>query len=206
MGGSARCGYAEGLESAAAEQTRKGRQSPGNEAAYFRSAASLRQQARKHAQTCKRCNADRLLEDEAAVRFETEARAAMEGAFVLEGPEHSLAVAVLALAEDRRARMVRATQPEPPDGVPFAWRLTQERVDMVAHVLYKAETLINLAVPGSLGAENIGCLITDLRAQCCVRDGADDPFPDTPMFPAFDDTATEPERFWLHDAMETEAA
>lgn len=78
----------------------------------------------------------------------------------------------------------------------FAWNLSQERLDSVAQVLYKAETLINVAVPGSLTAENIGRLVTDLRAQCCLRDGAADPFPDTPMFPAFEDTVIVPDPLW----------
>jgi len=192
MDGIARCSFADELEAAAAEQQRKGRQSPANMEAYSQSAAALRQVARKHAQTCEHCQTDRLLDDEAAARFEAQALAVTEEAFVLSGPEHSLAVAVMALAQDRRARMSPATPPEPCDDGAFAWRLTQERVDMVAHVLYKAETLINLAVRDSLEAENIGCLMTDLRAQCCVRDGADDPFPDTPMFPAFADTVIAP--------------
>ena len=78
----------------------------------------------------------------------------------------------------------------------FSWQLTQERVDMLAQVLYKAETLTNIAVPGTLAAENIGRLITDLRAQCCLRDGAHDPYPDSPLFPAFEDTVIIPKPLW----------
>lgn len=101
----ARCGFADELEAAAAEQQRKGRQSPANMVAYSHSAAALRQVARKHAQNCERCQTDRLLGDEAATRFEIEALAAIDGALVLSGPAHSLAVAVMAFAEDRRARV-----------------------------------------------------------------------------------------------------
>ncbi len=97
-----RCGFAQELEAAAAEQQRKGRQSPANMVAYSRSAAALREVARSHAQTCKRCQSDRLLEDEAATRSEIEALAVLDGALVLSGPAHSLAVAVMAFAEDRR--------------------------------------------------------------------------------------------------------
>ena len=85
----------------------------------------------------------------------------------------------------------------------FSWQLTQERVDMLAQVLYKAETLTNIAVPGTLAAENIGRLITDLRAQCCLRDGAHDPYPDSPLWPVFDDTTIIPEPLWRDSELDS---
>jgi hypothetical protein len=48
---------------------------------------------------------DRLIGDDAAERFEMEALAIMEAAPLISGPTHSLALAVVALARDRQARI-----------------------------------------------------------------------------------------------------
>jgi hypothetical protein len=48
---------------------------------------------------------DRLIGDVAAQRFEIEALAVIEAAPLLAGPAHSLALAVVALARDRQARI-----------------------------------------------------------------------------------------------------
>jgi hypothetical protein len=102
----------------------------------------------------------------------------------------------------RVAGGVGISRPLPaPPGVPmsahtYAWNLSQERIDMLAQVLYKAETLTNITVPGTLAAENIGRLVNDLRARCCLRDGAQDPYPDSPFFPTFEDTVIIPDPLW----------
>ena len=88
----------------------------------------------------------------------------------------------------------------------FTWSLTQERVDMIAGALYKLETILNISSPGSLAAEDTGRLITDLRANCCQRDGAADPFLCMPMFPSFDDTVIQPDPLWRDSERESEAA
>jgi hypothetical protein len=49
--------------------------------------------------------ADRLIGDAAAELFETEALSIMEAAPLLSGPIHSLALAIIALARDRQARI-----------------------------------------------------------------------------------------------------
>jgi hypothetical protein len=68
----------------------------------------------------------------------------------------------------------------------FPWPLTQERIDLLATVLYKAETVFNIVDPGCLTAERAACLLTELREECCQPSGAADPFPDMPLFPRFD--------------------
>lgn len=55
---------------------------------------------------------DRLVGDDAAERFEIEALAVMEAAPLISGPTHSLALAVVALARDRQARIELAASPE----------------------------------------------------------------------------------------------
>jgi hypothetical protein len=70
--------------------------------------------------------------------------------------------------------------------VQFPWALTQERIDLLAAILYKAETVFNIVEPGCLAAERTACLLTDLREECCQCAGAADPFPDMPLFPRFD--------------------
>ena len=49
--------------------------------------------------------ADRLIGDAAAQRFEIEALSVLEAAPLLSGPVHTLALAVVALARDRSARL-----------------------------------------------------------------------------------------------------
>jgi hypothetical protein len=68
----------------------------------------------------------------------------------------------------------------------FPWALTQERIDVLAAVLYKAETVFGNVEPGGVAAERAACLLTDLREACCQHAGAADPFPDMPLFPRFD--------------------
>ena len=48
---------------------------------------------------------NRLIGDAAAQRFEIEALAFMQAAPLMSGPAHSLAIAVVALARDRQARI-----------------------------------------------------------------------------------------------------
>lgn len=68
----------------------------------------------------------------------------------------------------------------------FPWPLTQERLDLLAAVLYKAETIFNVVDSGCLAAERAACLLTDLREKCCQVAGADAPFADMPLSPCFD--------------------
>jgi hypothetical protein len=68
----------------------------------------------------------------------------------------------------------------------FTWNLTQERVDSLAKLLYKLETMLDVASPGGPDAEQVACFINDLRAQCCISGGAADPFEDMPLSPQFD--------------------
>ena len=68
----------------------------------------------------------------------------------------------------------------------FTWALTQERIDVLADLLYKLETLCNVAHSGSATAENAARFLTDLREQCCAA-GAEDPFPDMPLAPRFNE-------------------
>jgi hypothetical protein len=68
----------------------------------------------------------------------------------------------------------------------FPWRLSQERIDLIAEILYKLETILNVAESGGRTAEQTACLLTDLREQCCQLAGAADPFPDMPLFPHFE--------------------
>jgi hypothetical protein len=68
----------------------------------------------------------------------------------------------------------------------FPWLLTQERIDLLAAVLYKAETVFSIVEPGCLSAEHTACLLTELREECCQRAGGADPFPDMPLFPRFE--------------------
>jgi hypothetical protein len=68
----------------------------------------------------------------------------------------------------------------------FPWALTQERIDLLAAVLYKGETVFNILDPGCLAAERTACLLTELREECCQRAGAADPFPDMPLSPRFE--------------------
>lgn len=72
----------------------------------------------------------------------------------------------------------------------FGWLLTQERIDLLAFLLVKAESIFDLVHPGCLSAERAACLLTDLREQVCAA-GASDPFPDRPMFPKFEVVDTE---------------
>ena len=88
----------------------------------------------------------------------------------------------------------------------YPWYLSQDRLDLLTQTLYKAETLINVAAPSTAGAANIGRLITDLRAQCCERGGAADPWPDMPMFPAFPDTVIAAPPLWVDQVAEKEVA
>ena len=69
----------------------------------------------------------------------------------------------------------------------FSWPVTQERLDMAFSAFHKLMTILDIAQPGSLAAENVACLMTDLRAHCCQQ-GAEDPFPLMPMAPRFADT------------------
>lgn len=69
----------------------------------------------------------------------------------------------------------------------FGWLLTQERIDLLAFLLVKAESIFDLADPGCLSAERAACLLTDLRKQVCAA-GAHDPFPDRPLGPRFEET------------------
>jgi hypothetical protein len=68
----------------------------------------------------------------------------------------------------------------------FAWNLTQERIDSLGELLYKLETLLNIAHPGGRHAEVTAKFLTDLREQCCAA-GAEDPFQDMPLTPRFDE-------------------
>lgn len=68
----------------------------------------------------------------------------------------------------------------------FPWRLTQERMDLLAFLLYKLETILNVAESGCSSAEQAACLLTDLREQCCQGAGAADPFPYMPLSPHFE--------------------
>jgi hypothetical protein len=68
----------------------------------------------------------------------------------------------------------------------FPWSLTQEHIDLLAAVLYKAETVFSIVEPGCIAAERTACLLTELREECCQRAGAADPFPDMPLSPRFD--------------------
>jgi hypothetical protein len=68
----------------------------------------------------------------------------------------------------------------------FPWALTQERIDILAAVLFKAETVFNIVEPGCLAVEQTACLLTELREECCQRAEAADPFPDMPLFPRFE--------------------
>ena len=72
-----------------------------------------------------------------------------------------------------------------------AWKLTQERVDMLGGALYKLEVLLNTAQSGLLAAENVAKLLVDLRAQTRAQGGGD-PWPYQPFFPCFPDTVVPP--------------
>ena len=74
-------------------------------------------------------------------------------------------------------------QPASPAVPTFPWNLTQERIDRLAGLLYKLETLLNVAHPGG-SAEVTAQFLNDLRMQCCSA-GAEDPFPDMPLTPRF---------------------
>jgi hypothetical protein len=73
----------------------------------------------------------------------------------------------------------------------FSWKLTQERIDALAVLLYKIETVFHIVQPGNPSAEVIGSFLTDLRRQCCLMGGAEDPLPDMPLSLAFDDQTQE---------------
>lgn len=77
-------------------------------------------------------------------------------------------------------------QPPSPTDPTFAWHLTQERIDRLAALLFKLETLLDIAHPGGGNAEVAARFLNDLRKQCCSA-GAEDPFPDMPMTPRFDE-------------------
>ena len=68
----------------------------------------------------------------------------------------------------------------------FSWNLTQERIDLLAALLHRAELVFDTASPGCIAAERAASLLTDLREQCCIGAGAQDPCPDRPLFPRFD--------------------
>jgi hypothetical protein len=68
----------------------------------------------------------------------------------------------------------------------FPWSLTQERIDLLAAVLYKAETVFSIVDPSCVAAERTACLLTEFREECCQCAGAADPFPDMPMSPRFE--------------------
>jgi len=68
----------------------------------------------------------------------------------------------------------------------FPWMLTQERIDRLAEILYKLETICNVAQPGNATSEDAARFLTDLREQCC-KAGAEDTFPDMPRTPRFDE-------------------
>ena len=84
----------------------------------------------------------------------------------------------------------------------FAWCLSQSRIELLAETLYKVETILNIASPGSMAADDIARLLTDLRVQATAA-GATDPFPDMPYYPRF--AETEVPYAWPEDA-EREAA
>ena len=83
----------------------------------------------------------------------------------------------------------------------FTWPLTQERLEMVFYALHKLEALLNTAIPGTLSAENVARLMTDLRVQCCLKGGAADPLPYRPLWPRFagTDAGLCPEEIWPAD-------
>lgn len=68
----------------------------------------------------------------------------------------------------------------------FSWELTQDRIDTLAALLYKIETVFDIVHPGNSAAELTSGFLADLRQQCCLRGGAEDPFPDMPLSPALD--------------------
>jgi hypothetical protein len=67
----------------------------------------------------------------------------------------------------------------------FTWNLTQERIDALAQLLYKLETASDILAAGNPSAELTARFLCDLRAQCCAA-GAEDPFPEMPLFPCFE--------------------
>jgi hypothetical protein len=73
----------------------------------------------------------------------------------------------------------------------FSWKLTQDRIDTLAALLYKIETVFDIVHPGNPGAELTGSFLTDLRQQCCLIGGAEDPLPDMPLTPNFLDRERE---------------
>jgi len=64
----------------------------------------------------------------------------------------------------------------------FPWHLTQARIKLLAEILFWAET-----VSRGRAADQTGCLLTDLREQCCQHAGAADPCPYMPLSPRFED-------------------
>jgi hypothetical protein len=73
----------------------------------------------------------------------------------------------------------------------FSWELTQDRIDTLAALLYKIETVFDIVQPGNSAAELTGSFLTDLRQQCCVAGGAADPFPEMPLTPSLSDPVQE---------------
>lgn len=64
--------------------------------------------------------------------------------------------------------------------------LTQTQIDALALLLYRSQTITNIVATGRHErSEEAACFLTELRQQCCVRSGADDPFPYLPLCPSF---------------------
>ena len=62
----------------------------------------------------------------------------------------------------------------------FPWVLSQEQVDLLGSVLYRAESTFRAVDPYSLAAERAHELLTEMRRECC-RAGAQDPYPFLPL-------------------------
>lgn len=75
-----------------------------------------------------------------------------------------------------------------PDTVRFNGCLTQDRIDQLARVLYRAEQAADVQDPGGIAALEAARMLTEIRVEFCQHGGASDPYPAAALFPHFDDT------------------